>query len=153
MQAGKSNITLLSNVPNYGPSQARHDLHVIRKWAGDLNQLSTPALLDETVAAILSAAARYLPELSTIDAARAIMADIKAESDFDTNNVSGGRLDSGSSWGLMQVSPLGSGELKLFQQHATVTKNTYSWSTSWNVTTTPTTFGAGPLLDWIRAKC
>lgn len=152
MQAGRSNITLLSNVAGYGPAQVRHDLHVIRAWAGDLNQLNTPALLDETVAAIMSAAARYFPELSTQDAARVIMADIKAESDFDTNNVSGGRLDSGSSWGLMQVSPLGSGELKLFQQHATVTKNTYSWSQAYNVTTTPTTFGAGALLDWDMGK-
>ncbi|SJX61935.1 uncharacterized protein SRS1_12920 [Sporisorium reilianum f. sp. reilianum] len=148
VQAGRSNITLLSNTPDYGPDQVRHDLHVIRKWAGDLDQLSTRALLDETVAAIMSAAARYYPELSTRDAARVIMADIKAESDFDTTNVSGGRLDSGSSWGLLQVSPFGSRELALFQQHATVRRNTYSWSEQYNVSTTPRTFGAGALLDW-----
>lgn len=152
IQSGRSNITLFSNTPDYGPSQVRHDLHIIRKWAYDLNQLSTPALLDETVAAILSASARYFPELSTRDAARVIMADIKAESDFDTYAVSGGRLDSGSSWGLMQVSPFGSGELLLFQQHATVTKNTYSWDLNYNITTTPTSFGAGPLLDWNTGK-
>lgn len=148
MQAGRSSITLLSNTPGYGPDQVRHDLHIIRKWAGDLGQLSTPALLDETVAAIMSASARYYPELSTRDAARVIMADIKAESDFDPTNVSGGRLDSGSSWGLMQVSPFGSGELQLFQQHAAVKRNTYSWNTQYNATTTPAHFGAGPLLDW-----
>lgn len=152
ISSGRSNITLLSNTPDYGPSQVHRDLHLIRKWAYDLSQLSTPALLDETVAAIMSASARYFPELSTRDAARVIMADIKAESDFDHDAVSGGRLDSGSSWGLMQVSPFGSGELKLFQQHATVTRNTYSWSTEYNVTTAPTLFRAGPLLDWDTGK-
>lgn len=152
VQAGRSNITLFSNTAGYGPDQVRHDLHVIRKWAGDLDQLATRALLDETVAAIMSASARYYPELSTRDAARVIMADIKAESDFDSDNISGGRLDSGSSWGLMQVSPFGSGELTLFQQHATVRRNTYSWSGQYNVTTTPSTFGAGPLLDWDTGK-
>ncbi|SAM81081.1 uncharacterized protein UBRO_02731 [Ustilago bromivora] len=152
ISSGCSNINLLSNTPDYGPSQVHRDLHLIRKWAYDLSQLSTPALLDETVAAIMSASARYFPELSTRDAARVIMADIKAESDFDHDAVSGGRLDSGSSWGLMQVSPFGSGELKLFQQHATVTKNTYSWSTEYNVTTAPTSFRAGPLLDWDTGK-
>lgn len=83
IQAGPSKITLLSNTAGYGPLQVRHDLHVIRAWANDLDQLATPALLDETVAAILSASARYFPELSTRDAARVVMADIKAESDFD----------------------------------------------------------------------
>ncbi|SNX83028.1 uncharacterized protein MEPE_01734 [Melanopsichium pennsylvanicum] len=152
MASGRSNITLLSNTPDYGPDQIRHDLHVIRAWGGDLNQLSTRALLDETVAAVMSASLRYFPELSTKDAARMIMADIKAESDFDPNNISGGRLDSGSSWGLMQVSPIGSGELKLFQQHATVKHNTYSWDEQYNVTTTPNSFGSGPLLDWNTDK-
>ncbi|SPO22037.1 uncharacterized protein UTRI_02032_B [Ustilago trichophora] len=152
IQAGPSNITVLSNTAGYGPSQVRHDLHVIRAWADDLDQLATPALLDETVAAILSASARYFPELSTRDAARVIMADIKAESDFDPDQVSGGRLDSGSSWGLMQVSPFGSAELKLFQQHATVKHNTYSWDQQYNVTTTPDTFGARALLDWETGK-
>lgn len=152
VQAGRSNITLLSNTPGYGPDQVRHDLHVIRKWAGDLDQLATRALLDETVAAILSASARYYPELSTRDAARVIMADIKAESDFDPDNISGGRLDSGSSWGLMQVSPFASGELALFQQHATVRRNVYSWSERYNVTTTPASAGAGPLLDWATGE-
>ncbi|TKY87244.1 hypothetical protein EX895_003921 [Sporisorium graminicola] len=152
VQAGRSNITLLSNTAGYGPDQVRHDLHVIREWAGDLDQLATRALLDETVAAIMSASARYYPELPTRDAARIIMADIKAESDFEPDNISGGRLDSGSSWGLLQVSPFGSGELRLFQQHATVRRNTYSWSEQYNVTTTPSTFGAGPLLDWDTGK-
>ncbi|KAJ1585344.1 hypothetical protein NDA11_002613 [Ustilago hordei] len=152
ISSGRSNITLLFDTPEYGPSQVRRDLHLIRKWAYDLSQLSTLALLEETVAAIMSASARYFPELSTRDAARVIMADIKAESDFDHDAVSGGRLDSGSSWGLMQVSPFGSGELKLFQQHATVTKNTYSWSTEYNLTTAPTSFRAGPLLDWDTGK-
>ncbi|KAJ1029461.1 hypothetical protein NDA13_002710 [Ustilago tritici] len=152
ISSGRSNITLLSNTPDYGPSQVRRDLHLIRKWVYDLSQLSTPALLDETVAAIMSASARYFPELSTRDAARVIMADIKAESDFDHDAVSGGCLDSGTSWGLMQVSPFGLGELKLFQQHATVAKNTYSWSTEYNLTTAPTSFRAGPLLDWDTGK-
>ncbi|KIS70686.1 uncharacterized protein UMAG_01844 [Mycosarcoma maydis] len=152
VQSGRSSLVLYSNTPDYGPNEVRHDLHVIRAWAGDLDQLSTPCLLDETVAAILSASARYYPELSTRDAARVIMADIKAESDFDPDNVSGGRLDSGSSWGLMQVSPFASGELKLFQEHAAVQSNTYSWSHQCNVSTTPVTNGAGPLLDWETGK-
>ena len=100
----------------------------------------------------MSASARYFPELSTQDAARVIMADMKAESDFDTDNISGGRLDSGSSWGLLQVSPFGSGELQLFQQHATVTKNTFSWDEQYNISTQPASFGAGPLLDWETGK-
>lgn len=141
---GESNLTLVSNTPFYGPSEVRHDLHVIRAWASDLSQLSTPPLLDETVAAIFSASSRYYPELCTRDAARVIMADIKAESDFDPTNVSGGRLDSGSSWGLMQVSPFGSGELRLFQQHARVRSNTGPWSPGWK--------DVGPLLDWDTGK-
>ena len=152
VQAGRSNMTLLSNTQLYGPDQVRHDLHIIRRWAQDLDQLSERALLDETVAAIMSASARYYPELSTRDAARVIMADIKAESDFDPDNVSGGRLDSGSSWGLMQVSPFGSGELKLFQKHAMVTRNTYSWNEEYNVTTTPISAGAGPFSTGPRAN-
>ncbi|KAJ9478067.1 hypothetical protein PHBOTO_001651 [Pseudozyma hubeiensis] len=146
---GQSNITLFSNTANYGPNEVRHDLHVIRRWAGDLGQLSTRALLDETTAAILSASSRYFPELSTRDAARVIMADIKAESDFDPTVVSGGRLDSGSSWGLMQVSPFGSGELALFQQHVTVDSNTFSWTGRDNTTSW---VDAGPLLDWNTGK-
>ncbi len=142
---GESNLTLFSNTPSYGPSEVRHDLHIIRAWASDLSQLSTPPLLDETVAAILSASARYYPELCTRDAARVIMADIKAESDFDPTNVSGGRLDSGSSWGLMQVSPFGSGELRLFQQHARVKSNTGPWEGGWS--------GVGPLMDWDTGGC
>ncbi|PWN50884.1 hypothetical protein IE53DRAFT_314930, partial [Violaceomyces palustris] len=144
---GLSSIVLTSNQADYGPADVRHDLHVIRKWAGDLNQLSTTALMDETVAAIMSAAARYYPELPTRAICRMIMADIKAESDFDTNNVSGGRLDSGSSWGLMQVSPDGgSQELKLFKDHVVTSTNDYSWEK------TVSSSHAGPLLDWKTGK-
>ena len=140
----RGEIVVISNQPDYTPSSVRHDLHVVRKWAGDLGQLSTTALMNETVAAILSAAARYYPEVSTRAAARAIIADIKAESDFNPTLVSGPRLDSGSSWGLMQVSPLGSSrELELFKSHARVNGSSYTWGPSPNL---------GPLLDWKTGK-
>jgi len=58
---------------------------------------------------------------------RSILADIKAESDFEPNNISGAREDSGRSYGLMQVSPEENGaqELDLFKKHYQ-TGNSYS---------------------------
>ncbi|KDN53549.1 hypothetical protein K437DRAFT_1280 [Tilletiaria anomala UBC 951] len=129
-----------SNNPNYNVPQVRRDLLNVMAWAGDTGALQGDEL-DETVAAIMSAAARYFPEVPTRAMCRTLIADIKTESDFNTSLISGGRLDSGSSWGLLQVSPGGgSQELKLFKQHAQVARNTFSWA--------PTASSLGPLIDW-----
>lgn len=154
---------LPSSNPNYNADEVRADLLHIMKWAYDEGNLDG-ALLNETIAAIMSAAARYYPEVPTRAMCRTIISDIKAESDFQTDLVSGGRLDceclaslllritqishvsypflaAGSSWGLLQVSPgENSQELNLFKEHVRTTRNTFSW-TSANGT-------AGPLIDW-----
>lgn len=97
-------------------------------WAGDTGNLNSTQET-ETVAALLSAAARYFPELSTKVAVRYLLADIRAESDFNATAYNGGREDSGESLGLMQVSPAsGSEELPLWVGHARVSYNNYSWS-------------------------
>ncbi|EPQ31834.1 uncharacterized protein PFL1_00033 [Pseudozyma flocculosa PF-1] len=145
-------LRLTSSSASYALVSIRRDLHLLRAWAGDLSQLSTPELLDETVAAIASASARYYPDIPTLAAARLIMADILAESDFRHDLVSGARLDSGSAWGLMQVSPFGSGqELKLFREHAVVDTNSYSWSPP-PQNGGEETQGMGALLDWATGK-
>ncbi|KAK0553013.1 hypothetical protein OC846_002331 [Tilletia horrida] len=123
-------ITLYSNDPNYDASDAQADLKKMMGWAGDSDQL-TEAEKKETVAAILDVAHRYFPELSTPEIVRTIMADIKAESDFEPGNISPGRLGSGASVGMLQISPYGSGELKLFQRHARISDS-----------------NAGPLTDY-----
>ncbi|KAN0066569.1 hypothetical protein ACQY0O_000663 [Thecaphora frezii] len=133
-------LPLVINSPSYSLSTLRSDLDLIRRWAWDLTHLSTRALFDETVGAILSAASRYYPDLPTHAACRVILADILAESDFNPSLVSGARLGSGSAWGLMQVSPYGSGrELELFKNHAVVDGSTTTWER---------TGGGGVLLDW-----
>ncbi|KAE8226400.1 hypothetical protein CF319_g992 [Tilletia indica] len=120
-------IKLYSNDPAYTAKNARADLNNIMAWAGDSGNLS-PSQKTETLAALFDVAHRYYPELPTRVVCRVLMADIRAESDFSTNNVSPGRLDSGDSWGLMQVSQDGSKELTLFQNHARVS-NLPDWST------------------------
>ncbi|CAD6893527.1 unnamed protein product [Tilletia controversa] len=143
---------LTSNQASYGPSEVRSDLRRIMAWAGDTGNLNQ-AQEDETVAAILSVAARYYPELPTRAISRVLMADIKAESDFQPRLVSPGRLDSGDSWGLMQVSPGGGSlELKLFKEHARTSGNSFSWvyqpSKGLTMLAQPGMPNAGPLLDW-----
>lgn len=97
-------------------------------WAGDSDNLNSTQK-QETVAALLSATRRYLPELKQQDAVRYLLADIKAESDFLPAAYNGGRLDSGASLGLMQVSPAsGAQELPLWMGHSRVGYNSYSWS-------------------------
>ncbi|KAK0552127.1 hypothetical protein OC845_001864 [Tilletia horrida] len=147
---------LTSNQASYGPSEVRADLRKIMAWAGDAGALST-AQEDETVAAILSVAARYYPELPTRAISRVLMADIKAESDFNPKLISPGRLDSGDSWGLMQVSPGGeSQELKLFKTKARTAGNSFSWiyqpSKGLTMIAQPGYPNAGPLLDWKTGK-
>ncbi|KAE8223218.1 hypothetical protein CF319_g3714 [Tilletia indica] len=143
---------LTSNQASYGPSDVRADLRRIMAWASDIGNLDK-AQEDETVAAIMSVAARYYPELPTRAICRVLMADIKAESDFRPRLVSPGRLDSGDSWGLMQVSPDGqSQELNLFKNHARTAGNSFSWvyqpSKGMTMIAQPGMPNAGPLLDW-----
>lgn len=83
---------LPSSNPNYNADEVRADLLHIMEWAYDQGNLDG-ALLNETIAAIMSAAARYYPEVPTRAMCRTIISDIKAESDFQTDLVSVGRLD------------------------------------------------------------
>lgn len=150
--AGQVGLVLTSNDPAYGPKEVREDLKRIMAWAGDSDELDGGALIDETVAAILSASARYYPELPTRATARVIMADIKAESDFRADLTSPGRLDSGDSLGLMQVSPGGaSQELTLFKEHARVDGSSGPGPSS-SALSKGGQSGLGPLLDWATGK-
>ena len=126
LNTGPPGLILKSNNPSYGPGEVRADLVKIMKWAYDDGNL-TPDEMDETTAAIMSAAQRYYPDVPTRAMCRIIMADIKAESDFNPRQRSPGRLDSGDALGLMQIS-LGTDELPLWQQHARVSNNTWSWA-------------------------
>lgn len=104
------------------------DLESIMSWAGATDAM-TSSEKNETVSALLSAARRYFPELPTNNTVRYLLADINAESSFDPKAWSGGRLDSGASLGLMQVSPsAGAQILPLWQGHARVSANTFSWT-------------------------
>ena len=103
-------------------------MYTIRKWAGDLGKLASKKNRNETIMALFNAASRYYPDVDTKVVVRIMLADIKAESDFQKSNQSPGRVDSGDSLGLLQVSPFGSGELKQFQNMVQVEHNTYSWA-------------------------
>lgn len=103
-------------------------MYTIRKWAGDLGELASKKHRNETIMALFNAASRYYPDVDTKVVVRIMLADIKAESDFQKSNQSPGRADSGDSLGLLQVSPYGSGELKQFQNMVQVEHNTYSWA-------------------------
>ena len=132
----------------YGETELTSDLNRILKWAGDDGNL-TAAQKKEVVAAILSASARYFPEMPTKAICRIMLADIRAESDFDPNNISGGRLDSGSSWGLLQVSPNGaSQELSLFQLH----NNVYTHNFTYGMPADTRQGIRGALLDYKTGK-
>lgn len=99
-------------------------------WAGVSKEM-TDAQKTETVAALLSAAGRYFPELSTRDTVRYMLADINAESSFNVKAWNAGRDDSGESLGLFQVSPASDAqELPIWMRHARGSYNSYSWSTS-----------------------
>jgi len=127
--AGPKSVVMLltSNDENYGPAAVLADLRSLQKWADDVGSL-TKAEESEVVAAVLSASARYFPELPTKQIARVILSDMKAESDFSAKLISPGRLDSGSSYGIMQVSPgNGSQELSLFKDHVVSSTNKRSW--------------------------
>ncbi|WFD45140.1 hypothetical protein MPSI1_003817 [Malassezia psittaci] len=145
------NQSVVTNNPNYGFTQAQNDLYAIRKWAGDLKMLKSKADRNETIMALFNAASRYYPEVDTKVVVRVMLADIKAESDFETNNTSAARLDSGNSVGLVQVSPAGSSdELTEFQKNANADANQYSWTVG-KGTSAEVKYGGksvlGPLLD------
>jgi len=122
------NQSVITNNPSYGFVEAQNDLYTIRKWAGDLGRLVSKEYRNETIMALFDAASRYYPEVDTKKVIRIMLADIKSESDFESKNVSPGRVDSGDSVGLLQVSPYGSGELKQFKRMAQGKQNTYSWT-------------------------
>lgn len=141
-------LVLTSNNEAYGETELTSDLNRILKWAGDESNL-TAAQKKEVVAAILSASARYFPEMPTKAICRIMLADIRAESDFDPTNISGARLDSGSSWGLLQVSPNGaSQELSLFQLH----NNVYTHNFTYGMPADTRQGIRGALLDYKTGK-
>lgn len=88
--AGMGTLVLTSNDATYGYKEVRSDLKKIMAWAYDTGNLGK-AMFDETAAAIMSAAARYYPEVGTKAMCRIIMADIRAESDFQPKAYDGGR--------------------------------------------------------------
>ena len=123
------NQSVITNNPSYGFLEAQTDLYKIRKWAGDLGKLASKHNRNETLMALFDAASRYYPDVDTKKVVRIMLADIKAESHFKKGQVSGGRVDSGNSVGLIQVSPgKSSQELSLFKKVAQSKYNTYSWS-------------------------
>jgi hypothetical protein len=124
---GANNIVLTSNDASYGADEVMDDLNQILDWAEDTDNVNS-AQKQEIVAALLSASARYYPDLPTKVVVRIMLADIRQESDFNVDEVSGARLDSGTSWGLLQVSPGdGSLELQLFQQHCNVVTHNFTY--------------------------
>lgn len=141
-------IVLTSNNVTYGAVALMKDLNTIVKWAEDEEFIDSDQK-DEVVAALLSASARYYPEIPTEVICRIMLADIRQESDYNASMISGGRLDSGSSWGLLQVSPGGgSQELLLFQEHANVETHNFTFGM-------PDDFRAnvrGPLLDYATGQ-
>jgi hypothetical protein len=143
-----NNIVLTSNDANYGATEVMADLNQILKWAGDTGNVNS-AQKTEIVAALLSACARYYPDMPTKVMVRIMLADITQESDYNVAEVSGGRLDSGSSWGLLQVSPGdGSMELKLFQNHANVLTHNFTYGMPDDIRANV----RGPLLDYATGK-
>ncbi|WFD45141.1 hypothetical protein MPSI1_003818 [Malassezia psittaci] len=145
------NQSVITNNPNYGFLDAQDDLYAIRKWAGDMGQLVSKENRNETLIALFSAASRYYPDVDTKVVVRIMLADIKAESDFETSNESSGRLDSGSSIGLLQVSPYGaSNELEQFQAASTFQRNVYSWCVG-NGTDVEVQYGGASVLGPLRS--
>ncbi|PKI82674.1 hypothetical protein MVES1_003892 [Malassezia vespertilionis] len=147
---------VITNNPNYGFIEAQNDLYTIRKWAGDLGKLSSQENRNETITALFNAASRYYPDVDTKTVVRIMLADIKAESDFEKSNKSGGRIDSGDSMGLLQVSPgQSSQELSEFQSNVNSGQNTYSWAIG-TASDYEINFGGkstlGPLVDYETGK-
>lgn len=115
---------------SYSTKEAMADLNKIMSWAGASDAMTSDQK-NETVAALLSASKRYFPEIEVSKVVRYLLADINAESSFNATAWNGGRLDSGESIGLLQVSPgNGSQELPLWMGHSRVSYNNYSWASS-----------------------
>lgn len=124
---GGTRIMLQSNSPGYGYNEAMNDLNRIMSWAGDDGNLSD-AQKQEVVAALFSGSARYWPELPTKDIIRIMLADIRAESDFRPGVLGGPRLDSGASYGLLQISPdAGAQMMSLIKNHMNVNTHNFTW--------------------------
>ena len=120
-------IMLQSNTPGYGYNEAMNDLNRIISWAGDDGNL-TDAEKQEVIAALFSGSARYWPELPTRDIIRIMLSDIRAESDFRPRVLGGARLDSGASYGLLQISPDAVAQMMfLIQNHMNVNTHNFTW--------------------------
>lgn len=143
--AAGTQIVLQSNTNGYGYNEAVQDLNNIMQWAGDNGNL-TPAQQQELIAALFSGSARYWPELPTQVIMRIMMADIRAESDFRPAVVGGSRLNSGESYGLLQISPYGNAQvLPLIQEHWNVATHNFTWGINAPVVRAGI---RGPLIDW-----
>lgn len=138
-------LIVQSNSDDYGWSEAMNDLNAIMSWAGDDGNL-TDAQKTELIAALFSASARYWPEVPTSVMIRIMLADIRSESDFRPQAIGGARLDSGSSWGLIQLSPGGGAQMMpLFQDHMNVATHNFTWG----IDAPNVRAGVrGPLIDW-----
>lgn len=138
-----SRIILTSNDATYGQKELMADLENILNWAGDQGNV-TPAQKAEIVAAILSASARYYPEMPTKAISRIMLADIRTESDFNSTMIT-----NGINWGLLQVSPgAESMELDLFKQHANVATHNFTFGMPVDVRAGI----KGPLLDYATGQ-
>lgn len=147
--SAKTKLVLQTNNASYSYDQVMNDLESLMKWAYDQNNLTSDEKV-EVVAALMSAAARYYPELPTDYIIRIMLADIQAESDFKPRIVGDPRLDSGSSYGLLQISPnAGSQELPTFVAHANVDTHNFTWG----IDAPQVRAGVrGPLIDWATGK-
>lgn len=125
------------------------DLNSIMSWAGDDGNL-TDDEKTEVVAAILSGSARFWPEVPTRVMMRIMLADIRAESDFRPRVIGGARLDSGASWGLMQLSPgAGAQLLPLYVDHFNAATHNFTWG----IDAPNVRAGVrGALIDWQTGK-
>ncbi|WFD04186.1 hypothetical protein MOBT1_002891 [Malassezia obtusa] len=150
------NQYVITNNPKYGFLQAQNDLYAVRKWAGDLKMMKSRSDRNETIMALFNAASRYYPDVDTKIMVRVMLADIKAESDFESSNNSPGRIDSGNSVGLVQVSPSGAAdELTEFKKAVIIGSNHYSWAVGKGSSSEVSKGGKsvlGPLMDLKTGK-
>lgn len=145
---GGSQLVLQSNDASYGYTELMSDLNSIMSWADDNGNLSDDQK-KEVVSAILSGAARYWPDVPTRYIARIMLADIRTESDFRPGVVGAPRLDSGDSYGLLQLSPgAGSQEMPQFQLHGSVNVHNFTWGIDDSVKAGV----SGALIDWETGK-
>jgi len=109
-------VVVPSNDPKYGPEEVKQDILKLISL-NDAFKL-TGDKLSETTAAVLSAAFRYYPELPTQSICRLIISLISTESSFNPNYANVAIEESGKSYGLMQITPLGNiKQLDLFKNN------------------------------------